>query len=441
MIHKMRMTVAELKHTSPSRILGQLRKEIHYCYFEKEADLLTIGIGELFDNEAMYDSRLFEQRQSDRIQAELELPKQISMIPFDLANNSYLKKEVKHPIHTISPEIVIDFDRKNNGVSCFVYSSNPQITDSTTDYYQAYKRRIIRYCKTHQVHDQHPDRLHFQFESDKDTYSMAFDQAKQAIQQGDVFQLVLSNTLRASGNCDLTLVFDYLLSENASPYLLLFHLIEDSYLSASPEILVEKKGSTLMTVPIAGTCPRLYDGLDESRAKELLSSQKERAEHLMLVDLGRNDLGRISKPGSVKVSSYAQLKKLSKVMHIASTVQGMQLEGGSYFEPLFTTLPAGTVSGAPKKMALYLIDKIEASERKHYAGSFVIEDSKGDYTSLITIRTLHQTRHEVNIRVGSGIVNDSTLEGERDELVHKAMGLISALEHTHRGGISHDFSD
>lgn len=265
--------------------------------------------------------------------------------------------------------------------------------------------------------------------SDDKTYGAQYAAARAALIRGDVFQLVLSNRFEARGLTNATELLSALYAAEDSPFLVYAKTPERSWISATPEILVEKRGNQLVTVPIAGTCQRLKDGQDDLRAKALLEDPKERAEHLMLVDLSRNDLGRVSMVGSVQVSRYAEVKIAQRAQHLVSTIEGTLAPQCHPLAPLLATLPAGTVTGAPKTMAMALIDVIEPQRRTYYGGAFLLDLTQGDYRAYLHIRSLELDAVAgcMRYQVGSGIVIDSTLEGEAQELRTKAAGMMETL--------------
>ena len=215
---------------------------------------------------------------------------------------------------------------------------------------------------------------------------------------------------------------------NPSPYMVLLELPDLALVGASPEMLVRKEGSRLETRPIAGTRRRGGDPDEDARlAAELLADPKERAEHLMLVDLGRNDLGRVAAPGSVRVASFMEVERYSHVMHLVSSVVAEIAAGRGALDALLACFPAGTVSGAPKVRAMEIVDVLEPQPRGPYAGAVGYLSFSDDLDTCITIRTLVVRDGEVSVTAGAGIVADSDPEGERLETEGKAAALLAAL--------------
>ena len=253
--------------------------------------------------------------------------------------------------------------------------------------------------------------------------------AKEYIRNGDVFQVVLSQRFQVRPAPDPFDTYRALRNLNPSPYL--FYLDFDTFqlAGASPEMLVKVNRGQVETCPIAGTRPRGTDGEeDEAFARDMLSDEKERAEHLMLVDLARNDVGRVSRFGSVTVHPYMEVKKFSHVMHLVSQVQGELAQGQTAFEALTACLPAGTLSGAPKIRAMEIIDEMETKRRGLYGGAVGYFSYNGSMDTCITIRNVVFTGGSAYVQAGAGIVEDSIPQAEYEESVRKASGLLEVLQ-------------
>lgn len=273
----------------------------------------------------------------------------------------------------------------------------------------------------------------------KEDYVKAVNKAKDYIVSGDIFQVVLSQKFTAKGRLDGFSLYRNLRKENPSPYLSYIRFDNIEVLCSSPEMLVRFDGDVVETAPIAGTRAVKGDGKDHIRAEELLKDEKDLAEHLMLVDLGRNDIGRVSKAGTVRVPNYCEAKYFSKVMHLVSSVKGEPLEDTSSLEALKATFPAGTVSGAPKLRAMEIIDELEPDSRDLYAGAIVLMNQSGHLNSCISIRTIQVLEDEIVVQAGGGIVYDSNPEHEYLEVLNKSRALFNAIEKTHQGGVVYDF--
>ena len=264
----------------------------------------------------------------------------------------------------------------------------------------------------------------------KENFEKAVKKAKQYVMSGDIFQVVLSKRFQFQYTGSLLTFYKSLRQINPSPYMFYYKSDKRQIVGASPEMLVRVDNRKIVTFPIAGTTPVTSDPEENFRlGKELLKDQKERAEHVMLVDLARNDLGRISKFGSVSVPEFMQVHQFSHVQHIVSQVTGDLQDGLESFDALKAVFPAGTVSGAPKVRAMEIIEELEPNRRGPYAGAVGYFSCNGNSDFAITIRTLFSEGNQAYIQAGAGIVADSIPEKEWFETDHKAKALIKALEH------------
>lgn len=264
---------------------------------------------------------------------------------------------------------------------------------------------------------------------DKETYCGMVEKAKHYIREGDIFQIVLSNRLSAPFEGSLLNTYRILRTMNPSPYMFYFSGTDVEVAGASPETLVKLENGILHTFPLAGTRPR---GKDEEQDKaleaELLADQKELAEHNMLVDLGRNDLGKISKFGTVHVEKLHSIERYSHVMHIGSTVRGEIKEEFDALDAVSAVLPAGTLSGAPKIRACQLIGELEDNKRGIYGGAIGYLGFTGNMDTCIAIRIAYKKNGKVFVRSGAGIVADSVPEKEFEECINKAKAVVNALK-------------
>jgi len=261
-----------------------------------------------------------------------------------------------------------------------------------------------------------------------EAFESAVRTAKDHIDRGDIFQVVLSQRFETSFHGDRFNLYRALRQVNPSPYLFFLDFDDFALVGSSPEVLVRAQNGTAEVLPIAGTRHRGEDAEeDEALAEELLDDPKERAEHLMLVDLGRNDLGRVCSYGSVDVDRYAYVERYSHVMHIVSSVRGEVAEDRSPMDVLAACFPAGTVSGAPKVRAMEIIDDLEPSRRGVYAGAVGYVDFSGTLDTCIAIRTMVVRDQTVYVQAGAGIVADSDPTREYDETRDKAAALREAL--------------
>jgi anthranilate synthase component 1 len=260
------------------------------------------------------------------------------------------------------------------------------------------------------------------------------ERAKEYILAGDIIQVVLSQRFHAETDIDPTVLYRALRHINPSPYLFFLKMGDLVQIGSSPEILVRKEDRMIELRPIAGTRRRGENAEEDLRLEqELLADPKERAEHLMLVDLGRNDVGRVAKGGSVEVRDLLVVERYSHVMHIVSGVHGELVDGKDQFDVLAACFPAGTVSGAPKIRAMQIIDELEPDRRGPYAGSVGYFGFSGNMDFCITIRTFVMQGRNLWIQAGAGIVADSDADREFEETINKSMGLRRAVELAEKG--------
>ena len=268
---------------------------------------------------------------------------------------------------------------------------------------------------------------------DKETYCAMVEKGKKYIREGDIFQVVLSNRLEAGFEGSLLDAYRVLRASNPSPYMFYFTSESMELAGASPETLVKLEDGVLHTFPLAGSRPRgKTPEEDAALEKELLSDEKELAEHNMLVDLGRNDLGKISRFGTVQVEDYMSVLRFSHIMHIGSTVRGEIQEDKDALDALDAVLPAGTLSGAPKLRAMEIINELEDDKRGVYGGAVGYLDFTGNMDACIAIRLAYKKNDRVFIRAGAGIVADSVPEKEHQECINNARAGVEALERAHK---------
>ncbi len=263
---------------------------------------------------------------------------------------------------------------------------------------------------------------------DSETFQQNVRRAKRYITDGDIFQVVLARRWRLPRRLDPVALYRALRIVNPSPYMVLLETPDVSLAGASPEMLVRKHGHVLETRPIAGTRPRGADADGDRRlAEDLLADPKERAEHVMLVDLGRNDLGRVAQPRSVRVPTFMEIERYSHVMHIVSSVEAELAAGKDGLDAMLSCFPAGTLSGAPKIRAMEIIDELEPEARGPYGGAIGYFSYAGDVDTCITIRTLVVRGDETSVTAGAGIVADSDPLKEAEETENKAAGMMAAV--------------
>ena len=264
---------------------------------------------------------------------------------------------------------------------------------------------------------------------DRESYCAMVEKGKHYIREGDIFQIVLSNRLEAPFEGSLLGAYRVLRTLNPSPYMFYFSGTDVEVAGASPETLVKLENGVLHTFPLAGSRPRgKTEKEDKALERELLADEKELAEHDMLVDLGRNDLGRVSGFGKVEVEKLHSVERFSHIMHIGSTVRGEIREDCDALDAIEAILPAGTLSGAPKIRACQLIGELENNKRGIYGGAIGYIDFAGNMDTCIAIRIIYKKNGKVFVRSGAGIVADSVPEKEYEESLNKARASLSALE-------------
>lgn len=324
---------------------------------------------------------------------------------------------------------VIAFDNIHQKIMLI---TNISSADIETEYAKAEKElaemeELIRHGKPADIP---PARLTSEFRQlfNKEQYCAMVEKAKHYIYEGDIFQVVLSNRLDADFDGSLFDAYRVLRATNPSPYMFFFSSDDMEIAGASPETLVKLENGVLHTFPLAGTRPRgETDEKDRQLEAELLKDEKELSEHNMLVDLGRNDIGKISKFGSVEVEKYMSIERYSHVMHIGSTVRGEILDSKSALDAVDAILPAGTLSGAPKLRACEIINELENNKRGVYGGAVGYIDFRGNLDTCIAIRLAFKKNGRVFVRSGAGIVADSVPENEFNECINKAKAVMNAL--------------
>jgi anthranilate synthase component 1 len=274
-----------------------------------------------------------------------------------------------------------------------------------------------------------PEDATFESDCSPEAYADRVRAVKSYVRAGDTFQANVSQRLSAAAAIHPVAAYDALRSVNPAPYSALLELPAADLVSASPELLLERDGDAIRTEPIAGTRPRSDDPeADAALEAELRSDAKERAEHAMLVDLERNDLGKVAEYGSVDVTEYRRVDRYSEVMHLVSLVEGTLCEDASLADAIAAVFPGGTITGAPKPRTMAIIDELEATRRGPYTGSIGIFGFDGNATANIAIRTLVHHDDRYDLRVGAGIVHDSVPEAEYRETLDKGRALVNAVD-------------
>lgn len=331
----------------------------------------------------------------------------------------------------MAPSEVIVFDHLKNEAAVIINV----LTDGGADAYAGAVERIGRIISEIE-HPMpippsavHPDDLDFISHTKKSDYCDSVSKAKEYIRNGDVFQVVLSQRFSADYFGDPLPVYRALRTVNPSPYMFYIRLEDAAVIGSSPEMLVRVTDERIETCPIAGTRPRGATAEEDERlARELLLDEKETSEHNMLVDLARNDIGRVSQIGTVRATDICHVEKYSHVMHIVTNVEGRLREGLSGIDVLASILPAGTLSGAPKIRAMEIIDELEPLRRGLYGGAIGYLGFDGNLDTCITIRTAVLKDKKIHVQAGAGIVADSDPETEYRESMNKAGAIFAAIE-------------
>lgn len=343
----------------------------------------------------------------DKNEDDLNIPEAYFMFYKSFICYDHLKNKVLL-VYNVFPEENIDYDK-------------------LCDYFEDMKKLINSRTIIHNI----PNNLKAQnFTSNytKTDFCKNVNKAKEYIENGDIFQVVLSQRIKCTTDLKGFDIYRKLKSENPSPYLFYMDFQDFEIVGSSPERLVAVHNGIVSTNPIAGTRRRGIDKEEDEKLKEqLINDEKERAEHVMLVDLGRNDIGKVSEFGSVKVTKFMQVQRYSHVMHMVSEVEGKLKDDISSFDAFISCLPAGTVSGAPKIRAMQIIDEIENKKRLLYAGAVGYFSYNGNMDTCIAIRTLVLKDKKAHIQAGGGIVYDSNPEDEYEESLNKAKALMEVL--------------
>jgi len=350
-----------------------------------------------------------------------------------------LPDDLQHPdLHFVFPDVVLVFDNFRHRLK-LVVNTRPEGNPDRAyrDAVATIDEMLARLAQPTPGHAPAPDQaapVEFTSNLGAERYRAAVERAKEHIRAGDVVQVVLAHRLEATAAVAPFDVYRALRVLNPSPYMFYLRFPDRAVAGSSPEILVRTAGSRVALRPIAGTRPRgTTRAEDDAFERELLASDKECAEHVMLVDLGRNDLGRIAAIGSVRVTELMQVERYSHVMHLVSHVEAALRDGLGPFDVLRACFPAGTVTGAPKKRAMEIIESLEPARRGAYAGAIGYFDFHGNADFCITIRTATLEGGRIHLGVGAGIVADSDPESEWQETRNKARGVEEAVRLAQRG--------
>ncbi len=359
-----------------------------------------------------YDSIRYIEKIPNNCKNDLNLPDVRLLRPRTLVIHDNLKKEIFFISNIFNDEKITNYENKFNEIKSELFKLQIQSLIKNID------KKIIK--KTNNIK--------VKSNTTKNKFLKMVDKAKKYIKLGDIFQVVLSQRFEAQLTKKPLDIYKKLRVTNPSPFMFFFNFNDFQIIGASPEILVRLRDNKITVRPIAGTRPRGKTKKEDLfYEKDLLKDKKELSEHLMLLDLGRNDAGKVSKINSVKVTESFIIEKYSHVMHIVSNVVGEYNKKFSKFKSLLAGFPAGTVSGAPKIRAMEIIDELETSKRKVYAGGIGYFAANGEFDTCIALRTAIAKNKKFYVQAGAGIVADSKPKNEYEETVNKAKALINAL--------------
>jgi len=359
-----------------------------------------------------YDSIRYIEKIPNKCKDDLKLPDVRLLRPRTLAIHDNFKKKIYYIINIFNDEKIFNYREKYLEIENEINDLLIQASLKKNNSYKETKTNIKIKSNT-----------------TKNNFLKMVNKAKKYIKIGDIFQVVLSQRFEAKLSKRPLEIYKKLRVTNPSPFMYFFNFEDFQIIGASPEILVRLRDNKITVRPIAGTRPRGKNvKQDIFFAKDLLKDKKELSEHLMLLDLGRNDAGKVSKIGSIKVTESFMIEKYSHVMHIVSNVMGVYNKKYSKFKSLLAGFPAGTVSGAPKIRAMEIIDELETTRRKVYAGGIGYFSANGEFDTCIALRTAVAKNKKFYVQAGAGIVADSNPIKEYEETVNKAKALLSALK-------------
>jgi len=359
-----------------------------------------------------YDSIRYVERIPNKCKDDLKLPDVRLLRPRTLVIHDNLKKKIFYIVNIFNDEKISHYKKKYFEVESEI--NNLLIQAS---------------LKKNSINDKIKTKIKIKSNTKKSKFLKMVIKAKKYIKIGDIFQVVLSQRFESNLSKKPLEIYKKLRVTNPSPFMYFFNFADFQIIGASPEILVRLRDNKITVRPIAGTRPRGKNYKEDNFfAKDLLQDKKELSEHLMLLDLGRNDAGKVSKIGTVKVTDSFMIEKYSHVMHIVSNVMGIYNKKFSKFKSLLAGFPAGTVSGAPKIRAMEIIDELESTRRKVYAGGIGYFSANGEFDTCIALRTAVVKNKKFYVQAGAGIVADSNPIKEYEETVNKAKALMNALK-------------
>jgi len=369
-------------------------------------------ISSLISGYFSYDSIRYIEKIPNKCRDDLKLPDVRLLRPRVLVIHDNLKKKIFYIVNIFKDEKIINYKKRYIEIKSQINDLLIQASLQKKDI----NKNVITNIK-------------IKSNTPKNKFLKMVNKAKKYIKIGDIFQVVLSQRFEAKLSKKPLEIYKKLRITNPSPFMYFFNFDDFQIIGASPEILVRLRDNKITVRPIAGTRPRGKNLKEDNFfAKDLLKDKKELSEHLMLLDLGRNDAGKVSKVGTVKVTESFMIEKYSHVMHIVSNVMGVYNKKFSKFKSLLAGFPAGTVSGAPKIRAMEIIDELETTKRKVYAGGIGYFSANGEFDTCIALRTAVVKNKKFYVQAGAGIVADSNPIKEYEETVNKAKALMNALK-------------
>ena len=369
-------------------------------------------ISSLISGYFSYDSIRYIENIPNSCKDDLKMPDVRLLRPRTLIIHDNFKKKIFYIINIFKDEKIKNYQKKYSDIKSDL--SNLLIQSSTKNFTIPSSNKL--------------NKINVKSNTTKNKFLSMVNKAKRYIKLGDIFQVVLSQRFEAKLTKSPLEIYKKLRTTNPSPFMFFFNFNDFQIIGASPEILVRLRDNKITVRPIAGTRPRGKTlAQDKFYEKDLLKDKKELSEHLMLLDLGRNDAGKVSKINTIKVTESFVIERYSHVMHIVSNVIGEYNKKFSKFKSLMAGFPAGTVSGAPKIRAMEIIDELESAKRKVYAGGIGYFSANGEFDTCIALRTALVKNNKFYVQAGAGIVADSVPKREYEETVNKAKALINAL--------------
>ena len=403
-----------IKNNAKKKIKGEpekiIEKIIEEFKFKTPASLPPIC--SLISGYFSYDSIRYIEKIPNKCKDDLKLPDVRLLRPRTLVIHDNLKKKIFYIINVFNDEKITNYKKR--------YLEIESEINNLLIHASLMKKKIYNNTKVN---------IKIKSNTSKNKFLRMVNKAKNYIKIGDIFQVVLSQRFEANLSKKPLEIYKKLRVTNPSPFMYFFNFEDFQIIGASPEILVRLRDNKITVRPIAGTRPRGKNKKEDNFfAKDLLKDKKELSEHLMLLDLGRNDAGKVSKIGTIKITESFMIEKYSHVMHIVSNVMGIYNKKFSKFKSLLAGFPAGTVSGAPKIRAMEIIDELETTRRKVYAGGIGYFSANGEFDTCIALRTAVAKNKKFYVQAGAGIVADSKPIKEYEETVNKAKALMNALK-------------